>query len=78
MTTIQEQVTKLVADLLKSKADKITNDSNFISDLGGDSLDAIEIALAVEDTFNVVIPDSQAGKLLTVGQLVDFITAHQT
>jgi acyl carrier protein len=77
MSNIQEQVTKIVSELLKTDSSKITKDSHFINDLGGDSLDAVEIALAIEDTFNIVVPDNQAGKLVTVGQLVDFIEAHK-
>ena len=73
----QEQVTEIVSKLLKIKTDKITKDSHFINDLGGDSLDAVEIALAIEDAFDVIIPDSQAGKLATVGQLVDFIESNK-
>ncbi len=74
----QQQVTEIVAKLLKVKVDKITRDSHFITDLGGDSLDAVEIALAIEDEFDVIIPDSQAGKLTTVGELVEFIEANRT
>lgn len=69
----QEQVTMIVSQLLKVNLDTITRDSHFIKDLGGDSLDAVEIALAIEDAFDIVVPDNQAGKLITVGQLVDFI-----
>ena len=77
MTNTQEQVTKIVSELLKTDSGKITKDSHFINDLGGDSLDAVEIALAIEDAFNIVVPDNQAGKLVTVGQLVDFIESHK-
>jgi acyl carrier protein len=77
MSNTQEQVTKIVSELLKTDSTKITKDSHFINDLGGDSLDAVEIALAIEDAFNIVVPDNQAGKLVTVGQLVDFIEAHK-
>jgi len=77
MSNIQEQVTKIVSELLKIDSTKITKDSHFINDLGGDSLDAVEIALAIEDEFNIVVPDNQAGKLVTVGQLIDFIEAHK-
>ena len=77
MSNIQEQVTKIVSELLKTDSNKITKDSHFINDLGGDSLDAVEIALAIEDAFNIVVPDNQAGKLVTVGQLIDFIEAHK-
>jgi acyl carrier protein len=77
MTNTQEQVTKIVSELLKIDVSKITKDSHFINDLGGDSLDAVEIALAIEDTFNIVVPDNQAGKLITVGQLVDFVDTNK-
>ena len=77
MSNTQEQVTKIVSELLKTDSTKITKDSHFINDLGGDSLDAVEIALAIEDAFNIVVPDNQAGKLVTVGQLVDFIESHK-
>jgi acyl carrier protein len=77
MSNTQEQVTKIVSELLKTDPTKITKDSHFINDLGGDSLDAVEIALAIEDAFNIVVPDNQAGKLVTVGQLVDFIEANK-
>jgi acyl carrier protein len=77
MFNTQEQVTKIVSELLKIDLIKITKDSHFINDLGGDSLDAVEIALAIEDAFNIIVPDNQAGKLITVGQLVDFIEANK-
>jgi acyl carrier protein len=69
-----EKVKKTVAEQLGvESADKITPESNFIDDLGADSLDLVELVMAFEEEFEIEIPDEAAEKILTVQDAVDYI-----
>ena len=71
---IFNKVKKIVADQLSVEApDTIVPDSHFINDLGADSLDTVELVMALEEEFDIEIPDEAAEKILTVQQAVDFI-----
>ena len=70
---IAERVKKIVAEYLGVDETKIKDDSSFMDDLGADSLDAIELAMAFEDEFGCEIPDDAAKKIMTVNDIVGFI-----
>ena len=70
---ISSKVKKIVADLLGIDEAKVTEDSSFIDDLGADSLDTVELVMAFEEEFGSEISDSDAEKILTVGDAVKFI-----
>ena len=70
---ISNKVKKIVADHLGVDESKITNESSFIDDLGADSLDTVELVMAFEEEFGSEISDSEAEKILTVGDAIKFI-----
>ena len=73
MSSIEEQVKKIVVDHLGIDESKITLDSKFIEDLGADSLDTVELVMAFEENFNIEIPDDAAETILTVQDAINFI-----
>ena len=77
MDNIEQQVKKVVAEQLSINEADIKNESAFISDLGADSLDTVELVMALEDTFGIEIPDDQQEKIQTVQEAIDFIVAHK-
>ena len=70
---IEEQVKKIVAEQLGVKEDSVTSDASFVDDLGADSLDTVELVMALEEEFEMEIPDEDAEKITTVQQAVDYI-----
>lgn len=76
MSTIEERVKKIVAEQLDVKEEEVTNNASFIEDLGADSLDNVELVMALEEEFELEIPDEQAEKITTVQDAVDYITAN--
>ena len=70
---ISSKVKKIVSDHLGIDAAKVNDDSNFIDDLGADSLDTVELVMAFEEEFGSEISDSEAEKILTVGDAIKFI-----
>ena len=68
---------KIIVDNLGVDEDKITPNSNFIDDLGADSLDTVELIMAFEEEFNIEIPDEEAEKIQTVGDAIDYIENKQ-
>jgi acyl carrier protein len=73
MSDIAERVKKIVVEHLGVEADKVTDNANFIDDLGADSLDTVELVMAFEEEFNVEIPDDAAETIVTVGDAIKFI-----
>ncbi len=67
------KVKKIVNDQLSVEADKITPEANFANDLGADSLDTVELVMALEEEFDIEIPDEAAEKITTVQEAVDYI-----
>ena len=73
---ISSKVKKMVADHLGVEELKVTDESNFIDDLGADSLDTVELVMAFEEEFGSEISDSEAEKILTVGDAIKFIESR--
>ena len=76
MDNIVERVKKIVAEQLGVNEADIKNESSFVDDLGADSLDTVELVMALEEEFECEIPDEQAEKITTVQQAVDYIKSH--
>ena len=75
--SIEDQIRKIVVGQLGVKPDQITPEAKFIEDLGADSLDTVELVMALEETFGSEIPDEDAEKLTTVGDVIAYIEAAQ-
>lgn len=73
MASLEERVIDIVADQLGVEKEKISRDSNFVNDLGADSLDTVELVMELEEEFDVSIPDEVAEKIQTVGEAVEHI-----
>ena len=76
MSNIDERVKKIVIEQLGVKEDEVNNGSSFVDDLGADSLDTVELVMALEEEFECEIPDEDAEKITTVQQAVDYVNAH--
>jgi acyl carrier protein len=76
MATIEERVKKVVEEQLSVNPDQITREASFIDDLGADSLDTVELVMALEEEFGIEIPDEEAEKITKVGEAIDYIEAH--
>lgn len=76
MSTIVERVTKLVCEQLGVKENEVTLEASFVEDLGADSLDTVELVMALEEEFETEIPDEEAEKITTVKEAVNFIESH--
>ena len=76
MSTIEERVKKIVAEQLGAKAEDVTNSASFVDELGADSLDTVELVMALEEEFETEIPDEKAEKITTVQEAIDYINAH--
>jgi acyl carrier protein len=75
--SVEERVTKIVVDQLGVEENQVTKEAKFVEDLGADSLDTVELVMALEEEFNLEIPDEEAEKISTVGQAVAYIESHQ-
>ena len=76
MPTIEERVKKIVAEQLGVNEYDIASNSSFVEDLGADSLDTVELIMALEEEFETEIPDEEAEKITTVQQAVDYVQFH--
>src|SRR5690606_10362487 len=73
MSTVEQQVKAIVAEQLGVKQEQVTNDASFVDDLGADSLDTVELVMALEEEFEIEIPDEDAEKITTVQQAIEYI-----
>ena len=71
--TIEQRVKDIIVEQLGVNADQVTSDAKFIEDLGADSLDTVELVMALEEEFGNVIPDEQAEKLQSVGDVIKYV-----
>ena len=76
MSSIEERVKKIVAEQLGVKEEEVKTEASFVEDLGADSLDTVELVMALEEEFETEIPDEQAEKLTTVQEAIDYIVAN--
>ncbi len=75
--TIEQKVKDIIVEQLGVNADQVTSDAKFIEDLGADSLDTVELVMALEEEFGQEIPDEEAEKLQSVGDVVKYIEERQ-
>lgn len=73
MSSIAEKVKSVIAEQLGVKPEEVTDDAKFVDDLGADSLDTVELVMALEEEYGVEIPDEDAEKLTTVGEAIKYI-----
>ena len=73
MATVDERVKKIIAEQLGVEEEEVTLEAHFFEDLGADSLDTVELVMALEEEFEIEIPDEDAEKILTVGKALDYI-----
>ena len=78
MSSIEERVKKIVIEQLGVKEEEVTNSASFVDDLGADSLDTVELVMALEDEFGIEIPDDDAEKIQTVQAAIDYATKVQS
>lgn len=76
MSSIEERVKKIVAEQLGVKEDDVKPAASFVDDLGADSLDTVELVMALEEEFETEIPDEEAEKITTVQLAIDYIKKH--
>ncbi|MES2579606.1 MAG: acyl carrier protein [Pseudomonadota bacterium] len=76
MSDIEQRVRKIVCEQLGANDADVKNASSFVDDLGADSLDTVELVMALEEEFDCEIPDDQAEKITTVQQAIDYVNAN--
>jgi acyl carrier protein len=76
MSSIDERVKKIVVEQLGVNEGEVSGSSSFVDDLGADSLDTVELVMALEEEFDCEIPDEEAEKITTVQLAVDYVNAH--
>ena len=76
MSTVEERVKKIVCEQLGVKEEEVTHESSFVDDLGADSLDTVELVMALEEEFDTEIPDEEAEKINTVQAAIDYIKTN--
>ena len=76
MENIEQRIKKIVAEQLGVKEEEVKNESSFVNDLGADSLDTVELVMALEEKFECEIPDEQAEKINTVQEAIDYVNEN--
>jgi acyl carrier protein len=77
MSDIEQRVKKIISEQLGVKEEEVTNSASFVEDLGADSLDTVELVMALEEEFDTEIPDEEAEKITTVQAAIDYINSHK-
>lgn len=75
---VQEKITEIIVEQLGVKSDEVTPEASFVDDLGADSLDTVELVMALEEEFGIEIPDEDAEKIQTVGDAIKYIEEKAT
>ena len=75
-SNIEERVKKIVAEQLGVKLEEVNNESSFVEDLGADSLDTVELVMALEEEFETEIPDEEAEKITKVQEAIDYVQSN--
>lgn len=78
MSTAEDRVRKIVIEQLGVTEEQATNEASFVDDLGADSLDTVELVMALEEEFECEIPDEEAEKITTIQQAIDYVNAHSS
>ena len=76
-SNIEDRVKKIIVDMLGVKPEDVVPEASFVDDLGADSLDTVELVMALEEEFETEIPDQDAEKINTVQAAIDYIKSHQ-
>ena len=76
MSSVEERVKKIVAEQLGVKEEEVTNQASFVDDLGADSLDTVELVMALDEEFETEIPDEEAEKITSVQLAIDYVNAN--
>lgn len=76
MSNIEERVVNIIVEQLGVKKEEVTKQASFVDDLGADSLDTVELVMALEEEFDIEIPDEDAEKITTIQEAIDYINAH--
>lgn len=77
MSDVEERVRTIICDQLGVKPEELKNFNSFVDDLGADSLDTVELVMALEEEFEMEIPDEEAEKITTVQRAIDYATVHK-
>lgn len=77
MSNVDDRVRKLICEQLGVKEEEVKDEASFVDDLGADSLDTVELVMALEEEFEIEIPDEEAENITTVKEAIDYIVAHQ-
>ena len=76
MASVEEKVKQIIVEQLGVEESEVTPTASFVDDLGADSLDTVELVMALEESFEITIPDEDAEKIQTVKQAIDYIQSH--
>ncbi len=74
--SVEERVKEIIVEQLGVEAAQVTERAKFVEDLGADSLDTVELVMALEEEFSIEIPDEDAEKIVSVGDAINYITSH--
>ena len=77
MSNIEDRVRNIIVEQLGVQLDEVKNEASFVDDLGADSLDTVELVMALEEEFDTEIPDEEAEKITTVQSAIDYVNANK-